>query len=214
MRRFELVIFDWDGTLMNSVGRIVSSMQAAATQAGWPVPPAEAVRNIVGLSLQEALPRLFGPLDETAYQQLLQAYRQQYIHDDPTPTPLFAGVSQTLQQLAERGHLLAVATGKARAGLDRVLAETGFSRLFHASRGADEARSKPDPLMLEQLLAQLNVPLAQAVMVGDSSYDMEMAANLGMARIGVDWGVHDESVLNRFTPLAVISRMEELLSLV
>ncbi|WP_409420036.1 HAD-IA family hydrolase [Pseudaeromonas sp. ZJS20] len=214
MRRFELVIFDWDGTLMNSVGRIVSSMQSAARQVARPVPAAEAVRNIVGLSLQEALPRLFGPLDEPAYQQLLQAYRQQYIHDDPTPTPLFAGVSQTLQQLAARGHLLAVATGKARAGLDRVLAETGFSQLFHASRGADEARSKPDPMMLEQLLAQLNVPLEQAVMVGDSCYDMEMAANLGMARIGVDWGVHDESVLNQFAPLAVISRMEALLELV
>ncbi|MCD8548431.1 MAG: HAD-IA family hydrolase [Aeromonadaceae bacterium] len=214
MRRFELVIFDWDGTLMDSVGRIVSSMQSAAIQVGRAVPKADAVRNIVGLSLQQALPRLFGPLDEPAYQQLLQAYRQQYVHDDPTPTPLFSGVALTLQQLAERGHLLAVATGKARAGLDRVLAETGFSQLFHASRGADEARSKPDPLMLEQLLAQLNVPLEQAVMVGDSSYDMEMAANLGMARIGVDWGVHDVSTLERFAPLAVISSMDELLALV
>lgn len=214
MRRFELVIFDWDGTLMDSVGRIVSSMQSAAIQIGRAVPEADAVRNIVGLSLQEALPRLFGPLDELGYQQLLQAYRQQYVHDDPTPTPLFAGVASTLHQLTERGHLLAVATGKARAGLDRVLAQTGFSQLFHASRGADEARSKPDPMMLEQLLAQLNVPLEQAVMVGDSSYDMEMAANLGMARIGVDWGVHDVSTLKQFAPLAVISHMDELLALV
>lgn len=214
MRRFELVIFDWDGTLMDSVGRIVSSMQSAAIQIGRAVPEADAVRNIVGLSLQEALPRLFGPLDELGYQQLLQAYRQQYVHDDPTPTPLFTGVAPILHQLTERGHLLAVATGKARAGLDRVLAETGFSQLFHASRGADEARSKPDPMMLEQLLAQLNVPLEQAVMVGDSSYDMEMAANLGMARIGVDWGVHDVSTLKQFAPLAVISRMDELLALV
>ncbi|GAA4492562.1 HAD-IA family hydrolase [Pseudaeromonas paramecii] len=214
MRRFELVIFDWDGTLMDSVGRIVSSMQSAAIQVGRAVPEADAVRNIVGLSLQEALPRLFGPLDELGYQQLLQAYRQQYVHDDPTPTPLFTGVASTLHQLAERGHLLAVATGKARAGLDRVLAETGFSQLFHASRGADEARSKPDPMMLEQLLAQLNVPLEQAVMVGDSCYDMEMAANLGMARIGVDWGVHAAPILKRFTPLAVISSMDELLALV
>ena len=140
-------------------------------------------------------------------------YREHYLVLDKTPTPLFNGVEETLMQLREAGYRLAIATGKARGGLDRVLAATGLASYFHASRGADEAKSKPDPLMLSQILAELDVPVEQAVMVGDSCHDMAMAEALGMARIGVTWGVHDAKRLAAHQPLQIIDRLPQLISL-
>ncbi len=151
--KYELVIFDWDGTLMDSVARIVSCMQAAATDCHLPVPTPEAVRHIIGLSLYKAFPVLFGELSPKDSDALLLAYRRHYLEVNTTPSPLFAGAADTLTGLHQTGYRLAVATGKQRVGLDRVLDETGLGHLFHALRGADQARSKPDPLMLAQIAA-------------------------------------------------------------
>ncbi|WP_375058433.1 HAD family hydrolase [Zobellella sp. DQSA1] len=208
--KYQLVIFDWDGTLMDSVARIVSSMQAAASECGLPMPEAAAVRHIIGLSLQQAFPLLFGPLPAGQADTLLAVYRRHYMELNSTPSPLFDGVADTVMDLHRDGYRLAVATGKARAGLDRVLEETGLGRYFHALRGADQARSKPHPLMLEQILNELQLSPGQAVMVGDSSYDLAMAEAIGMDRIGVTYGVHDHEKLCQHTPLALIDDIRQL----
>ncbi|WP_445398725.1 HAD family hydrolase [Zobellella sp. An-6] len=208
--KYELVIFDWDGTLMDSVARIVACMQAAAAECGLPVPEAGAVRDIIGLSLRLAFPLLFGPLAEEEAEALLLAYRRHYLELNGTPSPLFEGAADTVAGLHQSGYRLAVATGKAREGLDRVLLETGLGRYFHALRGADQARSKPHPLMLEQILDELRLTPAQAVMVGDSSYDLAMAEAIGMDRIGVTYGVHGQDVLCQHAPLTLIDDIRQL----
>ncbi len=208
--KYELVIFDWDGTLMDSVARIVSCMQAAAGDCGQPVPTPEAVRHIIGLSLYRAFPVLFGDLSPAESDGLLQAYRRHYLELNTTPSPLFAGAADTLTGLHRGGYRLAVATGKAREGLDRVLIDTGLGHLFHALRGADQARSKPDPLMLAQILEELRLAPAQAVMVGDSSYDLAMAEAIGMDRIGVTYGVHSRDQLGVHAPVALIDDIRHL----
>ncbi|ART79362.1 HAD family hydrolase [Oceanisphaera avium] len=207
---YRLVIFDWDGTLMDSVDRIVSSMQASAQACALPIPEASAVRNIIGLSLYKALPLLFGALTASQNEQLLQVYRRYYMELDNTPAPLFSGATELIKDLHQRGYQLAVATGKQRAGLDQVLMETQLTEYFHALRGADQAVSKPDPLMLQQILDELNVSASEAVMVGDSSYDLAMAQAIAMPRIGVTYGVHDAPRLQQHQPVALIDDIRQL----
>ncbi|WP_116473108.1 HAD family hydrolase [Zobellella maritima] len=208
--KYQLVIFDWDGTLMDSVARIVSSMRGAAGDCGLPLPSPERVRHIVGLSLREAFPVIFGELSNGQTEALFEAYRRHYLELDTTPTPLFGGAAETISQLHGLGYRLAVATGKARVGLDRVLAETGLGSYFHALRGADQAKSKPDPLMLQQILDELQLGPEQAVMVGDSIYDLAMAEAIGMDRIGVTYGVHDRTQLCQHTPVTLIDDIRQL----
>ncbi|MCF4009466.1 HAD family hydrolase [Rheinheimera sp. UJ63] len=210
MSAVKLVIFDWDGTVMDSVGRIVSSMQAAALHTGIAVPSTAAVRHIIGLSLDPAFDMLFPSANPAQRQQLFEHYRDQYVQHDTTPTPLFADAEQVLQQLAERNVLLAVATGKARKGLDRMFAETGLARYFATSRCADEAQSKPHPDMLQQIIQQLGVAANEAIMVGDTSHDLKMAQAIAMPRIGVSHGAHDVAVLQQYAPLAIIDRLADL----
>lgn len=206
-----LVIFDWDGTVMDSVGRIVSSMQAAALKTDLLVPTDFAVKQIIGLSLDPAFDVLFPGADDAKRQQLFAHYRDQYILHDTTPTPLFDGVEQVLQQLKDHNIKLAVATGKQRRGLDRMFTETGLQKYFDISRCADEAQSKPHPDMLQQILRELNMLPEQAVMVGDTSHDMKMAQAINMPRVGVTHGVHGRDVLSQFAPKAIIDSMPELL---
>ena len=205
-----LAIFDWDGTLMDSVGRIVACVAHAARDCGEPVPTAVETHQIIGLSLEVGIPRLFS-LEQGSEQAnaLIAHYRHHYVHDS-TPSPLFAGTRELLQHWHAQGVALAVATGKSRRGLDRVLDETGLRPLFAATRGADEANSKPDPLMLTQILDELGIAPHQAVMIGDSIHDMAMAEALAMPRIGVSWGVHDRTRLLVHHPLAVVDTMAEL----
>ncbi len=207
----QLIIFDWDGTLMDSVARIVACMQAAARECQWPVPSEQAVHDIIGLSLRMAVPRLFGERTGPAVDAFIDSYREHYIHRCQVDSPLFAGVREVLEQLHVRGYRLAVATGKARAGLNRVLAETGLTALFVDTITADEARSKPDPLMLQYLLDRQQLRADQAIMIGDSAHDMAMAAAIAMPRIGITWGVHDAPRLQQFAPLAVIDDLQSLL---
>lgn len=210
MKEYQLIIFDWDGTLMDSVGRIVSSMQKAAQACNLPVPSITAVKDIIGLSLQVSMQYLFPQTSDELHKTLIQHYSNYYKHLDDTPTPLFPGIDRMMQQLHASGKSLAVATGKSRNGLDRVLAETDMTALFCARRGADEAKSKPDPLMLQQILDELNMPAQSAVMVGDSVHDLAMAQAIGMDSIGVTWGVHDKAMLEHHQPVAIVDSVAEL----
>ncbi|MDX1678286.1 HAD-IA family hydrolase [Arsukibacterium sp.] len=211
MAEVKLVIFDWDGTVMDSIGRIVSSMQAAAGLTGLVVPSSHAVKQIIGLSLDPAFALLFPDTDQAQRSQLFEHYRDHYTIYDTTPTPLFNGAEQVLKTLAEQNILLAVATGKARKGLDRMFAETGLGHYFVTSRCADEAQSKPHPDMLLQISKQLGVAAANAIMVGDTSHDMKMAQAINMPRVGVTHGVHGAEVLRQFQPKAIIDDLPALL---
>lgn len=208
--KYQLLIFDWDGTLMDSVGRIVSSMQATAAHLALPIPSDTQVRDIIGLSLEPAIERLFGALDSGRHSQFLARYRDQYVDLDPTPTPLFAGVREMLTDLRTQGYQLGVATGKARRGLVRVWEETDTAQYFDVSRCADESISKPDPRMLFELLEETGCDVDKALMIGDSIHDLRMAQAAGMDRVGVDFGVHSAQQLGAYAPLAVLSSWQQL----
>jgi phosphoglycolate phosphatase len=189
-RTYDLVVFDWDGTLMDSAGHIVAAMQHAIRGLGLPRRSDEQLRELIGLGLNDAFARLFPELNTEATLRLLSQYRQHFLNPPVPEATLFAGVRETLQQLRDAGYALAVATGKSRRGLDRALQETGLEPLFRASRCADECASKPDPQMLEEILWECAVAPSRALMVGDTEYDMAMARSLGVTALGVAWGVH------------------------
>ncbi|MBT1065038.1 HAD-IA family hydrolase [Bowmanella sp. Y26] len=207
---YKLVIFDWDGTLMDSGARIVSAMQTAARRANLPVPTDDAVKDIIGISLLPAMQILFGKLPAQQQDLLFESYKQEYVEKDKTPTPMFNGAGDLLDRLSGQGTLLAVATGKARRGLNRVWQETNTGHYFQASRCGDEAESKPSSDMLVQLLNELNVEASQAVMIGDTVYDMQMAQNLNMDRIAVSHGVHSAERLAGHAPRAIVDSLAEL----
>jgi phosphoglycolate phosphatase len=203
-KTIKLVIFDWDGTISDSVARIVSSMQRAAVELDMAVPSYLEVQEIIGLGLTEAAFRLFPQATREQVFQLQTSYSQHYRAEDSAPCAFFPGVEETLQQLKAEGYQLAVATGKSRAGLDRVLLNLGMEDFFHNSRCADETLSKPHPLMLEELLTEFDLSAEAAVMVGDTEFDMEMAVNAGMPRIAVSYGAHHAARLRAFEPLACL----------
>jgi phosphoglycolate phosphatase len=208
-----MIIFDWDGTLCDSVEHIVEAMQAAAAEFPVAIPAAASVRDIVGLGLPQAVARLFPGLGESTREALAAAYSRHYRALDREPPRLFSGAMETLLALRERGLPLAIATGKSRRGLDRVLGGLGMSDFFDATRCADETRSKPHPLMLEQIVAQSGLPAESAVMVGDSEYDLAMARAGGVHPVGVSYGVHSRERLSVHRPLAILDRLPELLDL-
>lgn len=209
-----LVVFDWDGTVMDSIGRIVSSLRSAASLSELVVPTEHEAKQIIGLSLDPAFDILFPGITDKQRQLMFQHYREQYMLHDTTPSPLFDGVEQVLQQLKDRNIKLAVATGKQRRGLARMFAETGLEKYFDTSRCADEAQSKPHPDMLQQILQELDINAAEAIMVGDTSHDMKMAQAIAMPRVGVTHGVHGRDVLSQFAPKAIIDTMPELLQVI
>ncbi|WP_108650766.1 HAD family hydrolase [Dongshaea marina] len=208
--RYKLVIFDWDGTLMDSLERIVSSMRHAAKKTGLPLPQPAAVRDIIGLSFESALPKLFGDDWQLHAPDFIEHYRSFYQEIDETPSPLYPGADLVVQGLYQQGYQLAISTGKGHRGLSRVLKSSGLEHYFHATRGADQARSKPDPLMLEQILQELDLTVSDAVMVGDSRYDMAMAEAIGMDRIAVTYGVHGPEELDSHQPVAYLNDIREL----
>ncbi|HCM48463.1 MAG TPA: HAD family hydrolase [Colwellia sp.] len=210
MTEYKLVIFDWDGTLMDSIARIVSSMQAAAHHCQLTIPTVNSVKNTIGLSLPKVLDILFPGASKTDITALLEQYKFQYVEGNSTPAPLFEHALLLLKALTDNDKLLAVATGKGREGLQRVFSASQTEHFFHASRCADEARSKPDPQMLLSLLAELSIAPEQAVMIGDTSYDMQMAQASGIDRIGITLGVHGREILNKFQPIAIVDSLAEL----
>ena len=187
---FRLLVFDWDGTLMDSEARIVACMRAALSDVGCPPSPDAAIRDIIGLGLAEAIAVLLPREPEGIRVRVAQCYREHFLSGEREPSPLFHGARETLHQLFDAGYLLAVATGKSRRGLERAFAATGLKDLFHASRCADEAFSKPHPEMLEQIMTELGARPAETLMIGDTEYDMQMAANAGARGLGVSYGVH------------------------
>ncbi|TYK66783.1 HAD-IA family hydrolase [Colwellia echini] len=210
LANYKLVIFDWDGTLMDSIDRIVSSMQAAAKHCLLTIPSIEQVKGIIGLSFPQAFELLFPEASSPKITEVFNRYRHEYLECDSTPAPLFDNALSLLTKLNENNRLVAVATGKSRPGLERVFKATQTAHFFHASRTADEANSKPDPDMLISLLAELNINPKHAVMIGDTSYDMAMAQAAGVDSIGITLGVHDETILNNYQPVAIVNSMFEL----
>ena len=208
--KYKLVIFDWDGTLMDSAAKIVSCMQLAAKQCDMPIPTYDEVGHIIGISLKPAIKQLFKIEDDELAERLVAAYKEAFVTRDTTPCPLFDGVEQLLANLKAAGCTLAVATGKARRGLDRAWLQTETGRFFSASRTADEAESKPSPDMLLQLLEELGFENEDAVMIGDTTYDMQMAETIGMDRIGVSYGVHAQVHLEALSPVALVHSIGEL----
>ena len=203
LTEYKLLIFDWDGTLADSIGRIVTAMQGAAQRAGRPVRDAQAVKGIIGLGLPEAILTLYPDMPPEQVIAFRQHYADIYIAMDAEPSPLFAGVRESLEAFRAQGYRLAVATGKARRGLDRVLKAHGWEDFFDITRAADETASKPDPLMLNQILAHCDVCPQQALMVGDASFDLLMARNAGCASVGVAYGAHDAAGFADCAPLYV-----------
>ena len=208
--RYDLVIFDWDGTLMNSEARIVSSIQYAADVCGLPVLPYEDSKQIIGLSLDKAITTLYPAIESGLVTAVSQAYTQHFLEESKVPMQPYVGALEMLQGLLTRGFKLAVATGKSRRGLDSVLAQTGYSSYFHITRTPVESASKPDPLMLQQILDVLAVDLSRAVMVGDTTFDMQMAKNIGMDRVALSHGVHDLKQLISFDPVATFDDLTSL----
>jgi len=211
-RRFELLIFDWDGTLMDSIDKIVICMQELAREMALAVPAEQAVRDIIGLSMPLAMEELFPHFSDDERRQMMLRYREHYLVLNGTPSPLVDGVESVLDKLKSQGYRLAIATGKARAGLERILGETGLGHYFDSSRCADETQSKPHPQMLNEIIAELGIAAERALMIGDSLHDLNMANNAGIAAIGVDYGAHSAERLAQASPLAIISSPQELLN--
>ncbi|WP_163122405.1 HAD-IIIA family hydrolase [Acinetobacter portensis] len=203
----KLVIFDWDGTLFDSVGQIVASLKYAAQQFNQPLTN-DAAKSIIGLGLPEVAQVLFPAVPEL-HDEILKCYGDHYVENSKGDV-WFDGVAEMLQELKQLGVLLAVATGKSRRGLDRVLAKTQSVDLFIATRAASETKSKPDPLMLSEILTETGISAENAIMVGDTSYDLEMARNIVMPRVGVTYGVHTVETLTLFEPLTIAQDVKEL----
>ncbi len=203
-RRYDLIVFDWDGTLMDSAAKIVRCFQLGARDAGVVPPPDHAIRNIIGLGLQDSLDALLPSADEITRLRVVEHYRRHFIHLDTTETPLFPGVTEGLGALSAAGFRLAIATGKARRGLDRVLRDSAISHYFCATRCADESQSKPHPQMLHDLLGFTDVTADRALMVGDTTYDLQMALAASMESVAVTYGAHERERLLLHSPLACV----------
>ena len=208
--KYELLVFDWDGTLMDSVAKIVACTQAAAKDMDLPVPAFDEAKQIIGLGLQEAMARLFGITNEDTVQAVAERYRYHFLGDEPTPEIMFEGAEALLQHLDESGYLLAVATGKSRRGLDHVLDKTGLADKFVITRCADETHSKPNPQMLQEIMDFTGVDKGKTLMIGDTEYDMLMAGNAGADGLGVTYGVHDREHLLANGALDCIDELTQL----
>jgi phosphoglycolate phosphatase len=208
-KRFELIVFDWDGTLMDSTGAIVASVQAAARDLGIDPPSDERASHIIGLGLIDALRHALPDLPAERYQDVAQHYRQHYMARDQDLL-LFTGAAELIDELAEAGYALAVATGKTRKGLNRAFEVCGLGPRFHGSRCADECHSKPHPQMLEELMAEFGVTPELTLMIGDTTHDLQMARNAGVAALGVAYGAHPRESLEALAPLYCADNVEEL----
>jgi phosphoglycolate phosphatase len=202
-RQFDLLIFDWDGTLMDSAALIVESIQSACADLGFAVPDDRACRHIIGLGLVQALQTLLPDLAEAMYPALVDRYRQHYLGRD-AQLPLFEGVGESLAELRETGFALAVATGKSQAGLQRALQHHDLGAHFVATRCADQTHSKPHPAMVLELLEETGTLPGRALVIGDTAHDMQMAAQAGVARLAVTYGAHRREDLTPHAPLALL----------
>ncbi|CAN8142382.1 HAD-IA family hydrolase [Thiomicrorhabdus sp. 6S2-11] len=210
MKKYQLAIFDWDGTIMNSEGRIVDAIKMAARECGLQVLPDEVNKQIIGLSLEKAILGLYPDLDEAQVVRMSEAYTKSFLEDSDVHMVPFDGAEALLLNLKQQGLKLAIATGKSRKGLNQVLEECGFGVYFDMTRTPVESASKPDPLMLQQILDELQVSVENAVMIGDTTFDMEMAQNIGMDRIALSHGVHQMHQLAEYNPVAQLDDLQQL----
>lgn len=207
--KYELVVFDWDGTLLDSAGAIVLAIQSACRDLGLAIPDDARARHVIGLGLADALRHAVPDLQPESYQAMVERYRFHYLSGDHQLT-LFPGVREMLARLQAAGHILSVATGKSRQGLDRALDHSGLRPLFQASRCADECHSKPHPQMLDELMAEFGVAAGSTVMIGDTSHDLLMASNAGVDSLAVTYGAHPHEHLLEHKPLACLHSVREL----
>ena len=199
-RPYNILIFDWDGTLMDSAAHITACMRNAIAHAGADFRTDAQIRHIIGLGLEEAVRQLLPDASANLIQRVVEEYRQEFLFRTSHASELFAGARETLATLQAQGYYLAVATGKSRRGLDKVLAETGLETVFAITRCADETHSKPNPLMLEEILTDFDAKPSEALMIGDSEYDLLMARNIQMDALAVSYGVHSLQHLLQYQP--------------
>lgn len=209
MANFQLIVFDWDGTLLDSTGAIAASIQAAARDLGIPEPSDERARHIIGLGLIDALRYAMPGLPEERYAEVADRYRHHYLSRDQE-LMLFPGVTDLIKELAESGFELAVATGKSRRGLDRALTVSGLGKYFQATRCADECHSKPHPQMLEELMATFETTPDMTLMIGDTTHDLQMAKNAGTQSLGVAYGAHPKEMLVAEAPIYCADNIAQL----
>jgi phosphoglycolate phosphatase len=208
-KKFDLIVFDWDGTLMDSTATIVACIQAAAKDLGLPVPNNKQAAYVIGLGLHEAMQTVLPGLEAKHYPHMVERYRFHYLTKDKGLT-LFDGVRDMLSDLAQQGYFLAVATGKSRVGLNRALDAANLLSVFDATRCADETFSKPHPAMLQELTRELGQDLSRTVMIGDTTHDLQMAINAGAAGIAVHYGAHEAPELEELSPVFAASSVPEL----
>jgi len=201
-RRFDLIVFDWDGTLFDSTGLIVRCIQAACSDVGVEVPSDADAAYVIGLGLNDALRHAAPGLPPERYPELGLRYRHHYFARQHELV-LFPGTLEMLADLKARSHWLAVATGKGRRGLDEALAHSQLAGVFDSTRTADETASKPDPLMLNELMSEFGTDAGRTLMIGDTTHDLQLAVNAGTARVGVAYGAHEAQAFDAFDPLFV-----------
>jgi phosphoglycolate phosphatase len=208
-KQFDLIVFDWDGTLMDSTATIVRCIQASARDLGLPVPDEKAASYVIGLGLQDAMQAALPGLDPKYYPRIVERYRYHYLTKDQGLT-LFEGVREMLADLSQQGYFLAIATGKSRVGLNRALDTVKLMSVFDATRCADETFSKPHPAMLQEITRELGQDMKRTVMIGDTTHDLQMAQNAGAAGIGVHYGAHSRQELNALAPIYAADSVREL----
>jgi phosphoglycolate phosphatase len=207
---YRLVIFDWDGTLLDSVGSIVACTQVTLAELGVAPVPESTIRSVLGLGLRETVESFCPGCDEELFQRVLATYRKNWLAGFSAQPVLFEGVEETLGEMRRKGHLLAVATAKGRLGLDLELAATGLADQFTATRTISESPSKPHPGMVLEILDELGMTADEALMVGDTTHDLRMAANAGVAGVAVSSGSHPRSELLALEPEACLDSVVEL----
>lgn len=210
--RFDLLIFDWDGTLINSIDWITHCLQTAAERCGCDVPERQAAKNVIGLSIQKATSTLHPEADEHTLEQLIQHYSREYLSKKLSRDDLFPEAYEMLLELKQAGYQLAVATGKTRHGLQEALQATGTEDLFCATRCADETASKPEPKMLLEIMQVTNCPAERSLMIGDSIHDLQMARNAHISSVAVYCGAHPHDILQHYEPLLCLPHATELLA--
>lgn len=208
-KRFELIVFDWDGTLIDSAGAIAGCIRESCRDLGLTVPSDEQARYVIGLGLADALRYAVPELESSQYPQLIERYRFHFLRRD-AELPLFDGTRAMLDELRTASHVLAVATGKSAAGLARALQTAALVESFAATRCADQTSPKPDPAMLHELMTELNVAPERVLMVGDTGHDLQMAASAGVSALGVSYGAHPIDELSRWPALGVVHSTAEL----
>jgi phosphoglycolate phosphatase len=209
--KYSVVIFDWDGTLVDSTARIVDSMQLASSVVGLPMLTNHAIQQIIGLGLPEALRKLWPEISEDQLQLMRSSYSANFSRHSNVEADFFPQAHQFFEELQRLGYVLAVATGKTRKGLDEMLDSLNVRDVFDITRCADETTSKPDPHMLEEILAELQLSSDQALMVGDTSFDLDMAKNINMDAVGMTHGAHESSILLASGAKALCHDLNELL---